>query len=113
MDLSFLQGIACGFNAVCGPRELGDSMFKLISVVAVAVIAMPVAAYAASTQQQLNSLQTQIDALQAQVNAIELTPGPQGEKGPDGPEGPEGPAGAGAPGGGNAFQLTVAGDPSG
>ena len=85
-------------------------MIKLISVIAVAVMAAPVAAYAASTQQQLNDLQAQIDALQAQVDAIELTPGPQGETGPDGSEGPEGPAGAGAPGGGNAFQLTVAGD---
>ena len=59
-------------------------MIKLISVIAVAVMAAPGAAYAASTQQQLNDLQAQIDALQAQVDAIELTPGPQGETGPEG-----------------------------
>ena len=87
-------------------------MFKLISVVAVAVLAAPVAAYAAATQQQLNDLQNLIDDLQAQVDAIELTPGLQGETGPEGPEGPEGPAGADGSGGGNAFQLTVAGNPT-
>ncbi len=90
------------------PKTNGFTAYVMYVVLAgFAVMAAPVAAYAASTQQQLDDLQYQIDALQAQVDAIELTPGPQGETGPGGPEGP---AGADAPGGGNAFQLTVAGD---
>ncbi len=69
------------------------------AAVAVAV-GMPVAAYAAS-------LQSQIDNLQVQIDAIEPLPGPQGPQGPQGPEGPEGPAGADGSGGGVAFQLTL------
>ena len=66
------------------------------AAVAVAV-GMPVAAYAAS-------FQSQIDALQAQIDAIELLPGPQG---PIGPAGPTGPAGADGSGGSGAFELTL------
>ena len=86
--------------------RLQRTISTVSAVLAAIAVSMPVAAYAAS-------LQSQIDALQAQIDTIELLVGPPGPPGPPGPAGPAGADGtegpAGADGAGSFALVTTSG----